>query len=218
MKDVISVLLADDHQMFREMLATRLNREPDIQAVRMASNAEDAIAEALRLNPDVVLMDVDMPGLICFDAAQTIQARCPEARIVFLSAFLNDQYIERAIAVKAMGYVVKNEPSEAVIKAVRSAAAGKGYFSRSVQSRIVVDSDGARLPRSKRSRVSTLTSREVEVLRYIARGMARREIAQLMHISVNTVRCHIANVMEKLDIHDRVELARLAVREGLAEL
>lgn len=104
-----------------------------------------------------------------------------------------------------------------MIKAIRKVAAGLAYFSPQIQARIVVDSAGARLTHPQRSRVSTLTHRELEVLRYIARGMAKKEIARTMHISANTVSRHTTNLMTKLDIHDRVELARYAIREGLAD-
>ena len=213
----ISVLLADDHAMFLETLTARLNGESDIEVVSSVSNAGDAVTEAVRLEPDVVLMDIDMPGMICFEAAETIRNRCPETRVVFLSAFFNDAYIEQALAVKAIGYVVKSESVKMVIDAVRAAAAGRSYFSDKIVTRMVVDSDGVGFPANKNSRVGSLTLRELTILRYLARGMTKKEIAQMTHRSVNTVNRHTTNLMNKLAIHDRVELARFAIREGLAE-
>lgn len=217
MKAAISVLVVDDHAMVRQMLMNRLDREPDITVVAGVSNADDAITEAIRLKPDIVLMDIDMPGMLCFDAAKTIGTQCLETRVVFLSAFFHDRYIEQAMGVQAWGYITKSEPEEAVVKAVHNVAAGVAYFSPEVQGRIVVDAQGARLARKKQSRASTLSERELEVLRYLARGMAKKDIARTMHLSVNTVNRHTANIMTKLDMHDRVELARFAIREGLAE-
>jgi DNA-binding NarL/FixJ family response regulator len=213
----ISLLLADDHALMRDVLAERLAGEPDMVVVGTVGNTDDAVAQAVDLKPAIVLLDVDMPGVVCFEAARTIQAQCPGTRIIFLSAFFHDRYVEQALAVEAAGYLTKSEPLEVVVKAIRNVAGGGSYFSPEVQARIVIDSDGARLARQQQSRVSTLTPRELEVLRYIARGLSQKEIAGLMRLSPKTVHCHGANLMTKLDIHDRVQLARFAIREGLAE-
>ena len=213
----ISLLLVDDHTLLRKMLGDRLENEPDMAVVGTVGNADDAVTEAIKLKPDIIMMDIDMPGLACFDAARMIGAQCPNTRIIFLSAFFNDRYVEQALAVEAAGYLTKSEPPESVVSAVRAAASGRSYFSPQVQSRIVVGSNGTRLAPKKRSRVSTLTERELEVLRYVARGMSKKRIAKTMHISAKTVNNHTTHVMAKLDIHDRVELARFAIREGLAE-
>ena len=202
----------------REAIRARLESEADLSVIAVASDADEAVTKAVRHKPDVVLMDIDMPGLICFDAARTIKSQCPETRIIFLSAFFHDRFIEDALAVQATGYITKDEPPETVIQAVRAAVAGVAYFSPKVQSRIVVDERGARLPQGTKSRASTLTPRELEVLRYLARGLAKKEIAHIMRISVKTVDHHSSSLMGKLDIHDRVELARYAIREGLAEM
>lgn len=213
----ISILLVDDHAMVRRLLGQRLEAEPDMTVVAAVGNADEAITEAIRLKPDIILMDIDMPGLSCFDAAGTIHRQCCDSRIIFLSAFFHDRYIEQAMAVRAWGYITKNEPEDSVLKAIRKVSAGIAYFSPEVKARIVVDSQGARLASQGRSRASSITEREMEVLRYLARGMAKKEIARTMHISVNTVNRHTTSLMSKLDIHDRVELARYAIREGLSE-
>ena len=214
----ITVLIADDHAMFAQTLANWLGATADMRVVDIVGRTEDAINQAVEHSPDVVLMDIDMPGLSCFEAARTIRAQCPDTRIIFLSAFYHDRYIEQAMAVQAWGYITKSEPEDSVVKAIRKVSADVAYFSPEVKARIVVDSRGARFARRARSRVSTLTEREMEVLRYLARGMAKKEIAHTMHISVNTVNRHTTSLMSKLDIHDRVELARYAIREGLADV
>jgi DNA-binding NarL/FixJ family response regulator len=213
----ITVLLADDHSMIRVMLKDRLEGEPDIKVIGSVANADDAVAEAIRSKPTLVLMDIDMPGLLCFDAARTIVSLSPETRIIFVSAFFHDRYIEQALAVGASGYVTKSEPPKSLIEAIRAVASGAAYYSPEVQTRIVFEREGPRLAQEKRTRVSTLTPRELEVLRYLARGMPKQKIAQTMHISANTVNRHTFSLMGKLDIHDRVELARFAIREGLAD-
>lgn len=213
----ISILLADDHAMVRRMLENRLEAELDMTVVASVGDAEEAAAEAIRRKPDIVLMDIDMPGMLCFEAASRIQTLSPATRVVFLSAFFHDRYVEQAIDVQAWGYITKSETEESIIRAIRNVSSGTAYFSPEVQARIVVDFHGARLARRGRSRAATLTDREAEVLRYLARGMSKKEIARTMHISVNTVNRHTTALMTKLGIHDRVELARFAIREGLVE-
>ena len=216
MNESIKVLLADDHTLLRRAVGRVLHESPSIAVVAEVANADDAIAAALRYQPNVVVLDIDMPGIASFDAARTITARVPNAKILFLSAFTHDRYIEAALAAGALGYLSKNEPPEKVIDAIRAVAVGQCYFSPEVQSRLVIDSDGVHLGHST-SRASLLTNREMEVLRYIARGLSKKEIAKTMHLSVKTVENHSASIMSRLDIHDRVELTRFAIREGLIE-
>jgi len=213
----ISVLLADDHSLIRESLRARLDTEPDLKTVGTVSNADDAASQAIQLKPDVVLMDIDMPGLAAFEAAKIIKSRSPNTRVIFLSAFFHDRYIEEALEAGASGYLTKGESPESVIQGVRTVASGGTCFSPDVQSRIVVDSKGLKLAAQAQTRTATLTRREMEVLRYLARGMSKKQVAQTMHLSVKTVERHSDRLMNKLDIHDRVELARFAIREGLAE-
>lgn len=217
MAKTISVLLADDHESIRQLLKDRLQMEPDMNVVGHVNNAESAVTEAIELKPDVILMDIDMPGLSPFDAAERIAARCPNCRIVFLTAFVKDTYIESALAAQAWGYLTKTEPPESVIKAIRDVSRGFAYFSPEVQGRIVVDSKGMSLARKGQTLTSELTPREREVLCYLARGLSKKDIAETMCISVKTVDFHTTQLMDKLRIHDRVELARFAIREGLVD-
>ncbi len=215
MSKPISILLADDHELIGKMLSSLLESESDMQVVGSLSNSEDAIQEAIRLAPDVCVLDIDMPGPSCFDAARTITMRCPNTRIIFLSAFVLDRYVQQALDVGAAGYVNKKESPQIVLKAIRAAAAGDAYFSADVQERIAIDSSGARLVLTKPTPFSKLTPRELEVLQHIAMGLSKKEIAKELHISANTVDNHTNHLMTKLRIHDRVGLTRLAIREGL---
>jgi DNA-binding NarL/FixJ family response regulator len=217
MSKTISILIVDDHETVRQLLKDRLSAEADMKVVSNVDNAEAAVAEAIELKPDVIVMDIDMPGLSAFDAAARITSRCPNSRVVFLTAFVKDRYIEAALNVQAWGYVTKTEPPEAVIKAIRDVSRGFAYFSPSVQSRIVVDSKGMSLAQKAQTLSASLTPREREVLCYLARGMSKKSIAETMCISVKTVDFHCTHLMEKLKIHDRVELARFAIREGLID-
>lgn len=213
----ITVVLADDHTLVRNTLGSWLKSAGGIQVVADIGNADAAVDACIAHKPDVVVLDIDMPGLQCFDAARSIKARCPNTRVLFLSAFFHDRYIEDALQVEASGYVTKGESPQTIVEAIRIAVSGGIYFSPEIRARLVIDSSGVRLSSGKTTRASLLTAREVEVLRYIARGMAKKEIAATMRLSVKTVDNHCTSMMNKLDIHDRVDLARYAIREGLAE-
>jgi DNA-binding NarL/FixJ family response regulator len=210
------ILMVDDHALVRQALCDRLARESALEVVGTASTADEAIVIAAEARPDIVLMDIDMPGMICFDAAQRIASNLPEVRLAFLSAFFHDSYIEQALKVRARGYLTKVEPLDTLVAAIHEIARGGVYFSDEVKSRLVLERDGVKLAGAGQTRASTLTKRELEVLRYIARGLSKKEIASTMHLSVKTIENHCNNLMSKLDIHDRVELTRFAIREGLA--
>ncbi len=184
--------------------------------VSEAADADNGIDEAAKANPDVVLMDIDLPGLSAFAAAETILAQQPDTRIIFLSAFSNEVYIAQALQAKAWGYVTKSEPFTTIRQAIRDVSKGWVHFSNEIKSRMVNAPEGPRLAAKTTSRASRLTLREVELLRYVAKGMSVKEIASVMHISPKTVDNHKTSLMNKLDIHDRVDLARFAFREGIA--
>ncbi len=216
MSGVYTVLLVDDHAMVMEALAEHLERASGLKVVGTAPNADAAIDKALSTRPDVIVMDIDMPGLISFDAAGRLQSLLPDTRVIFLSAFTHDHYIRQALSVKARAYVTKGEPLNRVIEAIRTVARGGTFYSREVRDRLLVDSGRVELP-AENTRVGVLSEREIQVLRYIASGMSKKEIANTMHLSVKTVENHSTNLMTKLNIHDRVELTRFAIREKLAE-
>lgn len=219
--DSIRLLLADDHTLLRETLCARLRDEADIEVLAAAGDADEALRLATEHRPDVVLLDIDMPGIISFDAAREIRHRSAGTKVVFLSAFANDRHIESALRAGAISYLTKDEPVETVIDAIRRAARGVGYFSPRIRERLTIDAGNhvtlTREGDAAGPRLASLTDRELEVLRYLARGMAKKEIAKIIHRSYSTVDKHVENLMNKLDIHDRVELARFAIREGLAQ-
>lgn len=217
MTNTISILLADDHALLCQTLRDCLDREVDMQVCAVVHDAKAALAQACHLKPDVVVMDIDMPGQVSFAAAKDIKMQCPKTRVIFLSAFIHDNYIEAALEAGATGYVTKDEPPQVIIEAIRLAVRGIAFFSQKVQARIVVGEHGVALAQPIRSRLTTLTNRESEIIRYIAQGLSKKQIASTMHISVKTVNRHCENLMTKLDIHDRVELACFAIREGMAE-
>ena len=212
----ISVLLADDHVLVREMLHERLTRE-GMKIVGLASSGDQVVELAAECIPDVAVLDIDMPGISAFQAAREVRRVSPNTRVIFLSAFVHDSYVDQALAVEASGYLTKSEPPEAIVEAIRRVHRGRSSYSRSVLDRIVVDPAGVRLANGSGSRCGLLTEREREVLGYVAMGLPQKQIARLAGISVKTVQHHITHLMDKLEIHDRVELARFAIREGLVE-
>lgn len=217
MSKPVRIVLADDHAILREMLATRLGQEADFEIVAAVDNAEAAL-EAARLNaPDLVVLDIDMPGLSPFAAARALGAELPGTRVVFLSAFLRDVYLQQALDVEAAGYLVKRESLDDIVAGLRAAAHGRTAFSPTVRARMSLVESGVELVERPAGRLSLLTPRELETLRYLASGLSRKEMARRMGISPKTVEQHCEHVMAKLDIHDRVELARFAIREGVLE-
>jgi len=216
MPETIRVLIVDDHALMRDSMGQLLEQDDGIEVVGTAPNADAALDATLEHKPDVVVMDIDMPGLSAFEAASRLRSLRPETRLLFLSAFAHDTYIEQALKAGARGYLTKSEPVEQVSHAIRQVADGRTAFSDSVKERLVIDEAGIQLADERQTRVSTLSNREMEVLRYLAQGLSKKEIANVMHISVKTVEGHSEKLMSKLDIHDRVELTRFAIREGLA--
>ena len=215
MDDPISVLLADDHALVRDMLRHRLIEE-GMTVVGAAATADEATQLGIALHPDVAVLDIDLPGRSAFDAARSIQQASPSTRVVFLSAFVHDHYIEQALEVEASGYLTKAEPPDAVVRGIQTVVRGATCFSQEVIERVVIEESGARLA-GGHARIETLTDRERQVLAYVARGLQQKQIARLAGISLKTVQHHVTHVMDKLGIHDRVELARFAIREGIVE-
>lgn len=209
------ILIVDDHALVREMLSQRLAQEPDLEVVGTAQDAGQALPMTLRLRPDMVVLDIDMPGLSAFDAAQRIGSELPGTRVFFLSGYVQDAYIAQALQARARGYATKGGAPDGLLTCIRKVLKGGTCFCPEVRSRLEITADGPRLAASVRTRAQLLTPRELEVLSYLAKGLSKKEIARLAELSVKTVEQHCTHLMQKLDIHDRVELARFAIREGL---
>lgn len=206
----LRVLVVDDHVLLREMLTERMAAETDMTVVGQAATTDEAVALSAELGPDIVLLDIELPGLSAFDAALAMRQATPGLRVIFLSAFIHDAYIKRALEVRAAGYLSKGSTPSQLVGAIRTVAAGGTAMCQAVLDRLVVDtgSDGD-------TREALLTPREREVVARVAEGLAQKQIARRMGVSIKTVQTHITHAMDKLAIHDRVELARYAIREGL---
>ena len=218
MGKAVSVLVAGGHALVRDVLVDWLRRSDDLTIIGTVAHADEAVGEAIRLRPDVILMDVDAPADSFFDAVSRIHAVVPGTRVVFLSASPNDRSLERALKSSASGYVSKQEPPTALVQAIFAAAAASSYYSPELRERLVRTPAGFALAEPFRSRTSALTAREKEILSYLTLGKSKKEVAQALHISAHTVSRHTASVMSKLGIHDRVQLARYAIREGYADV
>jgi DNA-binding NarL/FixJ family response regulator len=212
----IRVLVADDQAMVRAGFRMLLGGEAGIEVVAEAGNGLEAVREAARVDPTVVLMDIRMPVLDGLQATRQILAADPHARILILTTFDLDEYVYEALSAGASGFVLKDDPPENLIAAVRTVAAGDALLSPAVTRRVI--QRFTRLPRSTPPKqLDDLTARERDVLRLMARGVSNAEIGHELYISEGTVKTHVTHVLQKLDLRDRVQAVVLAYRTGLME-
>ena len=218
-KPPIRVLCVEDHAFLVDGLRARFEIEADIKCVGHLESAERLVAVAQELRPDIVLMDIEMPGPDPFETVVDLMRILPGSRVVFLSAYIRDHYLSAAVNAGAFGYFSKSDETDEIIEGIRTVAR-RGVFVLSPK----VKARCTPTKRLKRGQVSpmtakldSLTPREHEVLRMIGRGMTRTEIAETLCRSVKTIDGHREKIMNKLDIHDRGELVRFTIREGLAE-
>jgi DNA-binding NarL/FixJ family response regulator len=214
----ITVLLAEDHMVVREGLRTLLESEADIEVLGEAATGRQAVAMARDLRPNVVIMDIAMPRMNGMDATRRICEMAPDSKVLILSAHSDDAYVERAIDQGASGYLVKHTSADFLCKAIREIQQGGTFFSPTIGKRL-----STRHPKvlDRRGRLKEgeagLSSREVEVLQLIAEGLANKQIAAELDISVKTVEKHRGHLMQKLDIHDTAGLTRHAIAAGIVE-
>lgn len=211
------ILLVDDHVIVRDSLARRLEDEADLVVPHTAGDADEGLALAEANAFDVIIMDINMPGMSCFEAGKRLQNTHPDLPLVFLSAYWNDAFIEQAQGVGAVGLLSKSDEPDLLINAIRTVVDGGVFLSDEVRGRFESDDNGEN-PDESKTKLSTLTPREVDVLRWVGMGQSRKKMAAQLGISENTVAVHTNRIMRKLDIHDRVGLARFAIAIGLSPL
>ena len=212
---VIRVLVVDDHELLRGGVSSVLGTDPGIEVVGQAGDGVSALAAAVRLRPDVVLMDVQMPGGDGITATTTILRDCPEARVIVLTMFDLDDYVLGALRAGASGFLLKTTPPDEVIAAVKSVAAGEASFGPSIIERLV-ESYVRTAPASPPPSLRTLTARELEVLTAMAEGLSNAEIGQRLYLAETTVKTHVGRVLSKLGVRDRLQAVVIAHRVGLA--
>jgi DNA-binding NarL/FixJ family response regulator len=210
----IRVLVADDQSMVRAGFRMLLSGEPDIEVVGEASNGLEAVATAERLHPTVVLMDVRMPSLDGLEATRRILAADSTARVLILTTFDLDDYVYEALRAGASGFVLKDDPPEQLLAAIRIVAGGEALLSPAVTKRVIERFTRLPHPRPPRE-LDELTEREVDVFRLIARGLSNAEIGRTLYISDATVKTHITHILQKLGLRDRVQAVVLAHETGL---
>jgi DNA-binding NarL/FixJ family response regulator len=212
----IRVLVADDQSMVRAGFRMLLSGEQDIEVVAEASNGLEAVDKASRFHPSVVLMDIRMPELDGLEATRRILAADPAARILILTTFDLDDYIYEALKAGASGFVLKDDPPEQLIAAVRTVAAGEALLSPAITKRVI--RQFTRIPHLEPPKaLGELTAREREVFRLIATGQSNGEIARELFISDTTVKTHVTHIFQKLELRDRAQAVVLAYQTGIFE-
>ena len=206
--ETIRILLADDHPVVRDGLAAMLGTQPDFQVAGEAGTGAEAVAEAARLRPDVVLMDLEMPSLDGIEAIRRLRAADPAIQVVVLTAFDTDERILGALQAGAQGYLLKGAPRAEIFAAIRAVSAGGALIPPVVASKLLRQVRAAESP-------DALTSREREVLGLVAAGLANREIAARLSISERTVKFHVSSLLSKLGAKNRTQAVRLARDRGL---
>jgi len=219
-QDRVRVLIADDHALFRRGLIMVLESEPDIEVVAEAQDGAEVIAKTEEFVPDVVLMDVRMPKLNGIEAARTIREMVPSVKIVMLTVSDEEDDLFDAIKAGANGYLLKEISIEEVADAIRSVTTGQSLLSPSMASKLLNEFNALARQADEKPRLAAprLTTRELEVLKLVAQGMSNRDVAEQLFIAENTVKNHVRNILEKLQLHSRMEAVVYAVREKLLDI
>ena len=213
----LKILLADDHKIIREGLRNLIERQEGFEVIAEAEDGLTAVKKAKKLSPDVVIMDIGMPGLNGIEATRQILDDSPQAKIIALSMHSERHFVSEMLKAGASAYLLKDSAFEELVQAIRASQANKIYLSPSIAEGMIKDYI-THIPRESFSPFSLLTKREREILQLIAEGKSTKEIASLLFISIKTIETHRQNIMEKLDLHSVAELTKYAIREGLTSL
>jgi DNA-binding NarL/FixJ family response regulator len=211
-------MLTDDHTLFRQGIKTLLSSEPDLEVVGEAANASDAVNLARQVRPDVVLMDIGMPGMSSFEATRVIRKERPGTHIVFLSMYDDEDYLSEGVEIGASGYILKDSPADQLVTAIREVQRGGSFLSSRLLTRLVDDFRMQGKAPIRQPRFGTLTKREREILKMLAEGRSVKEIAASFDLSVKTVEAHKFNLMRKLDIHNKAQLVQYAIQKKIIRL
>lgn len=212
MTSKLRILLADDHETVREGLRMILNAQPDMQVVATAGDGREAVTQAERMTPDVVIMDISMPGLNGLAATVQLTEKCPTAKVLTLTRHADSSYLQQLMRAGAAGYVLKQSRPAELLHAIRSVATGGKYLDSSMTPPVVGSYARAATPRPEPT--TPLSPRETEVLRLIAWGNTNKEIASRLDLSVKTIEAHKANGMRKLNMRGRIDIVRYALLQG----
>ena len=213
MADKIRVLIADDHPVVRQGLRTFLELQDDIEIVAEATDGGDAVAKVRELKPDVVLMDLVMPQLDGIEAIRQVREVSPTSKVIVLTSFDDREKVYLSVKAGAAGYLLKDADPQELAEAIRTVQRGDALLNPSIAAKLMQEVAAG----GPRAAGETLTARELEVLRHLARGMSNKEIAGALVLSEKTVKTHVSNILGKLQLADRTQAALFAVREGLAD-
>ena len=213
----IKVVIADDHAVVREGVKLILSREPDIDIVGEAGNGREALDQIAKTKPHVVVMDISMPEMGGIEATKRVKDTWPKVNVLALTMHEDESYVFQLLKAGASGYVLKRGAAQDLVQAIRSAARGEAFLYPSVARSVLQDYLKRVETGEDRKRYDGLTDREREILALIAEGLSNQEIATKLFISIKTVQTHRTHIMEKLDLHNRAQLVRYAIRKGLIE-
>jgi len=211
----IRVLVADDHGVVRKGLLFLLAAEPGIEVVGEARDGREVVARAEELNPDIVILDIAMPGLSGIDAAAQIARRNPRTGIIMLSMYSDEEFVLRALSSGAKGYLLKDAAEPDLVRAVQTVAGGRPFFSPAITATLLEDYMRRLRQAGKHDSYDLLTDREKELLHLLAEGKTNKEAATLMNVGVSTIETHRTNLMQKLNLHNTAEIVLYAVRKKL---
>jgi len=212
---MIRIILADDHTVVRKGLRMLLETQPDFTVVSDAADGRETVAMAEQYLPDVIVMDVAMPGMNGIEAARQISAKHPQIAIVFLSMHLDEAYVLKALKSGARAYLLKDSAEYDLINAIKAVHQGKAFFSPAISKMLVEDYMHQMRERDVEDSYELLTTREREVLQLLAEGKSNKEVANILNLSLYTVETHRSNIFQKLNLHSSAELILYAVRKGV---
>lgn len=217
MSTAIRTLLVDDQYLIREGIASLLELEDEIDVVGMAENGKDAIAQALKLKPNILLMDVRMPEMNGVEATAKIKQALPTCQIIMLTTFDDEEFVVQSLLAGACGYLMKDIPPKDLAQAIKLAHAGVFQLAPEVAGKLIGSLQNKSHPTSPQPQIETsLTARELEVLKLLAKGKTNKEIAKTFNLSEGTVKNHVSNILMRLELRDRTQAAVYAVENGLS--
>ncbi len=215
----IKIMLVDDHNLVREGFAKMLELEDDFVVIGQAASAEEALSKAVKLKPDIILMDIKLKDINGIEATRLIKQKIPEAEVIILSMYDEEEYVREAVRAGATGYVLKDITQEELIRNIKIVYSGGSYIQPSLARKVLRElaGEGSKTSSSTKSSIKTLSEREIEVLQLVADGKSNKEIASILTISEKTVKAHLRSIFRKLEVGDRAQAVATAMRRGLVE-
>ena len=211
----IRILIADDQQLVRTGFRAILSAEPDLEVVGEAGDGHEAIDASARLSPDIVLMDIRMPKLDGLAATRRLTAGASKTRVIILTTFDLDEYVYEALRGGASGFLLKDAPAEQLVTAIRVVADGEALLAPSITRRLIAEFARHPPPDANPAQIEALTTRELEVLKLVARGLSNGDIGMELFLSDATIKTHVRHILAKLGLHDRVQVVVLAYESGV---